>query len=61
MERRKPLISLVPVEGVEPSRYYVPPDFESGASASSTTPAMPDSKAFFWHSQIPAPANVADL
>ncbi len=30
----------MPEEGLEPSRDYVPPDFESGASASSATPAL---------------------
>ncbi len=30
---------LVPVIGVEPIRVISPPDFESGASANSTTPA----------------------
>jgi hypothetical protein len=32
-------ISLVQEEGIEPSRIKDPPDFESGASASSATPA----------------------
>ena len=35
----QPLSSLVPVIGVEPIRVISPPDFESGASANSTTPA----------------------
>lgn len=29
----------MPEEGVEPSRGKAPPDFESGASSNSTTPA----------------------
>jgi hypothetical protein len=37
------------------------PDFESGASARSTTPAMLDSKEIFVHSQTPESANVADV
>jgi hypothetical protein len=40
MERRKPLISLVPEAGVEPAWYYVPRDFKSLASTNSATPAM---------------------
>ena len=35
----KSLKSLVPEEGIEPSRCYAPRDFESRASPSSTTPA----------------------
>ncbi len=31
---------MVPVIGVEPIRIISPPDFESGASANSTTPAV---------------------
>ena len=31
---------MVPEEGIEPTRALSPPDFESGASASFTTPAL---------------------
>jgi hypothetical protein len=33
-------VSVVPEEGVEPTRDKVPADFESAASASSATPGL---------------------
>ncbi len=36
----KPVKNLVPGAGLEPARGVTPPDFKSGASAFSATPAL---------------------
>ncbi len=48
MVRNEEVKSRVQKEGVEPSRVLSPPDFESGASASSATPAKGDLREREW-------------